>query len=182
MKPNVNLKNDAGNLVNEAIRVAHVQVINEEGVNVGVITREEALQLARRADLDLVVVSDTGSEGVPVAKIMDFGKLLYAKKKKQAEAKKHQKTIQIKEIKMRPKIGEHDYVTKLNQATQFLKEGKHLKITLMFKGRETSSSSERGAEMFAKIDQTFKQEGLDSIVYEKESKSASIWSRIYCLK
>ena len=86
---------------------------------------------------------------------MDFGKALYAKKKQQAEAKKSQKVIQVKEIKLRPKIGEHDYQTKINQAIDFLKDGKHLKVTLMFKGREAAMREERGEELFRKIDESF---------------------------
>lgn len=173
-------KNDQ--LINDQIRVPKVQVITHDGTNLGVVTRDEALKIARAADLDLVMMSDTGQMGVPVVKIMDFGKLLYAKKKKQAEAKKHQKTIQVKEIKMRTKIGEHDYLTKLKQAVQFLKDGKHVKITLMFRGREVASIHERGAEMFAKVNQTFAAEGLENIAQEKDMKSATIWSRIYFIK
>jgi translation initiation factor IF-3 len=169
-------------LINEQIRAPKVQVITFEGGNAGVISRDEALRMARAAELDLVMVSDTGQEGVPVVKIMDFGKLLYAKKKKQAEAKKHQKTIQVKEIKMRPKIGEHDYLTKLKQAVGFLKDGKHVKITLMFRGREAATSKERGAELFERIDQTFAHEGLANLAHEKDMKSSSMWSRIYFVK
>ncbi len=180
MKPLITQKSDQ--LVNEQIRAPKVQMITHEGENVGVITREEALRLARAAELDLVMVSDTGSQGVPVVKIIDFGKLLYAKKKKQAEAKKHQKTIQVKEIKMRTKIGEHDYLTKIKQAVQFLKDGKHVKVTLMFRGREVASSQERGGDLFAKVDQTFAQEGLINLAHEKDMRSATMWSRIYYVK
>ena len=109
----------------------------------GILSRDEALKLARQADLDLVLLSEKGGEGQPVVKIMDFGKALYAKKKQLAEAKKHQKVIEVKELKLRPKIGEHDYQTKMNQAIQFLKEGKHLKVTLMFKGREAAMRDEK---------------------------------------
>ena len=72
--------------------------------------------MAEEAGLDLVIIAETGKDGVPVVKIMDFGKALYEKKKKQTEAKKHQKVIQVKEVKMSPKIGEHDYQTKIKQA------------------------------------------------------------------
>lgn len=182
LKQNNLPKNDTGQLINESIRAVRIQVVNQDGENIGVITKEEALKLAKIAQLDLVMVADMGAEGVPVAKIMDFGKLLYAKKKKHAEAKKHQKTVQVKEIKMRTKIGEHDYQTKLKQGIQFLKEGKYLKITLMFKGREAASSQERGSLMFEKINQTLQEEGFDNIIQEKETKSSSSWSRIYFLK
>ncbi len=168
--------------INENIRVSRLQVISHDGNNLGIISRDEALRFAHQAELDLVIIADQGPLGVPLAKIMDFGKATYAKKKKQAEAKKHQKTIQVKEIKLRPKIGEHDLQTKMNQAIQFLKEGKHLKITLQFRGREAISSTERGNEMFAKIEAMFEQAELANVMHEKESKASQLWSRIYYLK
>lgn len=167
--------------INEQIRVPRLQVISAEGENIGVISRDQALKMAQEVDLDLVMVAERGGDGVPVAKIIDYGKVLYAKKKKQAEAKKHQKTIQIKEIKMRPKIGDHDYQTKIKHGIQFLKEGKHLKVTLMFRGREMATSRERGQEMFEKIDQTLQEQGLNFAV-DKESRAGMNWSRIYLLK
>lgn len=167
--------------INEQIRFPRVQLINHDGQNIGVILRNDALRMAHEAGLDLVLIADQGAEGVPVVKIMDFGKVLYAKKKKMSEAKKHQKVIQIKEIKMRPKIGEHDYQTKLNQAIQFLKDGKRLKVTLTFRGREIALQQERGNDLFNKIDQGFVDAGL-SVIHEKETKMGSIWSRMYFLK
>lgn len=169
-------------LVNEKIRFDKMQVITNEGKNLGILSRDEALRLARQSDLDLVLLAEQGSEGVPLVKIMDFGKALYAKKKQQAEAKKSQKVIQVKEIKMRPKIGEHDYQTKINQAIDFLKDGKHVKVTLMFKGREAAMREERGEELFKKIDDSFEQAGLTRIAQEKDAKAAQLWSRVYFLK
>ena len=168
--------------INEQIRAIRIQVIAQDGENVGIISRDEALKLARQAELDLVMVAEQGREGVPVAKIIDYGKVLYAKKKKQVEAKKHHKVIQIKEIKLRPKIGEHDYQTKLKQACQFLKDGKHVKITLVFRGREMVTIRERGLEMFDKVMQTFQEHGLTNLHQEKESKAGTQWSRIYTVK
>lgn len=159
-----------------------MQVINHEGANLGVISRDEALRLAREAHLDLVMIAPSGKDDVPVTKIMDFGKVLYAKKKKLTEAKKHQKTIQIKEIKLRPKIGEHDFQTKMKQAMQFLEDGKRLKVTLSFKGREVLARDERGAEIFAKIDATFQDHNLEGVIQEKDMKAGPMWSRIYFLK
>ncbi len=167
--------------INEQIRALRLQVITADGENVGVIPRDQALKMAQEADLDLVMVAESGGEGVPVTKIIDYGKVLYSKKKKQAEAKKHQKVIQIKEIKMRPKIGEHDYQTKIKHGIQFLKEGKHLKVTLMFRGREMATSRERGKEMFDKVDQTLYEQELNFVI-DKESKAGMNWSRIYLLK
>lgn len=168
--------------INEFIKAPRMQVITAEGENAGIVSRDVALKMARDAGLDLVLITEQGREGVPIVKIVDYGKVLYAKKKKQAEAKKHQKTVQIKEIKIRPKIGEHDYLTKLKQASQFLKDGKHVKITIVFRGREGATSKERGAEMFDKIAQTFEDFGLANVVYEKESRTGMFWSRIYFLK
>ena len=168
--------------VNEKIRFDRMQVISFDGNNLGILSRSEALDLARRENLDLVLLAQSGGDGVPVAKIMDFGKVQYAKKKQAAEQKKGQKIIQIKEIKVRPKIGEHDYQTKVNQAIDFLKDGKHVKVTLVFRGREIAMKEERGKELFDKVDQSFEQAGLTKIVAEKDSKSSQLWSRVYFLK
>lgn len=174
---------ETGHLVNEAIKYDRMQVISADGVNLGILSRSQALGLAQQDELDLVILSDQGGEGVPVAKIMNFGKTLYAKRKQQADAKKKQQVIQIKELKLRPKIGEHDYQTKMNQALQFLKEGKRLKVTVMFKGREVSTREERGLELFEKLHKTFEAAGiLKNLVQEKDSKSTFAWSRIYYIK
>ncbi|MCL4360975.1 translation initiation factor IF-3 [Candidatus Dependentiae bacterium] len=177
-------KNDSLPLVNEDIRYDKLQVISNDGRNLGIMIRDQALKMAKSENLDLVILAESGNEGLPVAKIMDFGKMLYAKKKQQAEAKKHQKVIQVKEIKLRPKIGEHDYQTKMNQAIQFLKDGKHLKVTLMFRGREATGLEERGTEIFEKIAKTFEESGLNltKLAQEKDAKTSQSWSRIYYLK
>ena len=170
-------------MINERIRAPHMQVIASDGENVGVLARTDALRMAENENLDLVLLSEGGSDGVPVVKIMDFGKALYEKKKKLAEAKKRQKVIQVKEIKFRPKIGAHDYETKMKRGIAFLKEGKHLKITLMFRGREMATKRERGQELFERVHQTFQEHGmLKDLVQEKDSKAGQFWSRIYYLK
>jgi translation initiation factor IF-3 len=169
--------------VNEKIRHERMQLISAEGQNLGIFSRDEALREAARANLDLVLLAEQGGEGVPVARIMDFGKTLYAKKKQQADAKKKQQVIQIKELKLRPKISEHDYQTKMNQGIDFLTSGKRLKITLMFKGREAVTREERGAEMFDKIQKTFEDAGImKHLVQEKDAKSPQAWSRVYYSK
>jgi len=173
-------------LVNEQIRYPRLQLISADGQNVGVILRYDALRMASEAGLDLVIIADHGSEGVPVAKIMDFGKAIYAKKKKQSAAKKHQKTIQVKEVKMRPKIGEHDFQTKLNQAVGFLKEGMRVKITVELKGREMHQGHERGKDMFDRINKYLAEAGLKTMVSEveqkREIKSGQHMSRLYYQK
>ena len=113
-------KKEISALINESIVAPRVQLILSDGENIGVVPRAQALQAAQLADLDLVMIAEAGNEGVPVVKVMDLGKSLYEKKKKQNEAKKHQKVIQVKEIKIRPKIGPHDFQTKMNQSVDFL--------------------------------------------------------------
>jgi len=177
------IRREPAPLINDRIRAPRVQLITSDGENIGIIDRDRALVMAREAELDLVLLAEQGSEGVPVTKIMDYGKMIYEKKKKQNEAKKHQKVIQVKEVKFRPKIGEHDYQTKMNQAVQFLKEGKRVKVTLAFRGRENITKDERGAELFKRIDETFTLHGLhDSLVTEQDSRLGQFWSRVYYLK
>lgn len=179
-------------LVNERIRAHRVQLITQDGVNIGTVPRERALQMAQEAGMDLVLIVEQGNEGIPVVKIMDFGKAAYAKKKKQAEAKKHQKVIQVKEIKMAPKIGEHDFQTKINQAIQFLEEGKRVRITLVFRGREIGMKDEKGTSFFDRIDAAFEQHDLlKNLVIEQDAKGAPaqptmgrmvLWTKLYYLK
>lgn len=170
-------------LANESIKAREVQLITEQGENVGIVSRNDALEQARRVGLDLVMLSESGGQGVPVVKIMDYGKELYNRKKKQAESKKSQKTIQIKEVKIRPKIGENDYMTKMKQAIAFLKEGKRVKFTLMFRGREMVTRNERGEAIFSRIHETLDKEGLLSqLVQEKEMKAGPTWSKIFYTK
>ncbi len=170
-------------MANEDIRAEYVQLIVADGSNMGKVSRREALMYAQEAGLDLVMLAERGSEGIPVTKIMNYGKELYNRKKKLHESKKNQKVVQIKEIKIRPKIGEHDYQTKMNQGIAFLEDGKKLKITLLFKGREVSNKEERGNELFAKIDQTFEERGLlERLDEEKDLRVGSAWSKIFSLK
>ncbi len=169
--------------INEKIRAEELQLITQDGENIGIVPRLQALRMAREAGLDLVLIAERGKDNVPVAKIMDLGKVLYEKKKKLAESKKHQKVIEVKEVKMRPKIGEHDYETKIRQISQFLSAGKKVKITLSFKGRENVQKDERGAEFFDKVQQTLQNGGFgDSLLQEKDMKLGKFWSRIYYLK
>lgn len=170
-------------LINARIRAPMVQVITHEGENIGVVSRVEALRMAEAANLDLVMLSETGGEGVPVVRVMDFGKVLYEKKKKQGKAKKHQKVIQVKEIKLRPKIGDHDLLIKIKQASDFLREGKRVKFTLSFKGRENILKEQHGLEIFARIDQVFAGGSFETpVTHEPDSRMGQMWSRVYYLK
>jgi translation initiation factor IF-3 len=123
-----------GPRANREIRVPQVQLIDDEGNNRGVVSINEALQLAEEAGLDLVEISP--NQQPPVCKITDLGKLKYQSQKKAAEARKRQKTIEVKEIKMRPNIDTHDYEVKMKAVRRFFDEGDKVKITLRFRGRE----------------------------------------------
>lgn len=129
-------KSHDGPRINEMIRVPQVRVINEAGDMLGVMTPAEAIKLAEAAGLDLVEVSPNAAP--PVCKILDFGKYRYELQKKAKEAKKKQKVVEIKEIKLRPGIDTNDYNIKLRNVIRFLEEGDKVKITLRFRGREMS--------------------------------------------
>ena len=124
----------SGPRMNEDIRVREVRLIDHTGQNVGVVATEEAMKLAVEAGLDLVEISPDANP--PVAKILDYGKFKYQEQKKAAEARKRQKTVEIKEIKMRPSIDDHDYDVKMRAIKRFFEEGDKVKVTLRFRGRE----------------------------------------------
>ena len=168
--------------INEQIGYSRMQVITDSGENLGILNRFEALAKAREEGLDLVLLAENSSDGLPIVKIMDFGKMLYAKKKKLSDAKRKQKVIKIKEVKFRPKIDEHDYQTKMKQAIQFLDEGNRVKFTLMFRGREVANKEERAQQMFEKIDKTLSEKGFDNLEREKDMALGSFWSRVYYIK
>ena len=111
-------------------------MIDEDGSQVGIMTPDEARKMADISGLDLVEVAPTANP--PVCRIMDYGKYRYEQSKRAHEAKKHQKTIQVKEVKFRPKIDEHDYEFKKNHAVRFLKAQNKVKATIMFRGREVT--------------------------------------------
>ncbi len=130
------------------IRVPTVRLIDEEGTQVGVVPTDEARNRAADAGLDLVEVSPNAEP--PVCKIIDYGKLKYEKQKKKNEARKKQKTIEVKEIKMRPNIDTHDYDVKMRAITKFLGEGDKVKVTLRFRGRELAHQ-ELGLVLLEKV-------------------------------
>lgn len=123
-----------GPRINDAIRARDVRLIVENGENIGVVSRDDAQQKADDAGLDLVEVSPDADP--PVCKIMDYGKYKYQAQKKAAEARKNQKVVQVKEIKMRPAIDEHDYNVKMRSIKRFFEDGDKVKVTLRFRGRE----------------------------------------------
>jgi len=120
--------------INERIRVPEVRLIDEEGRQIGIVKTSEALAMARQRDVDLVEVAAQASP--PVARLMDFGRYKYEQSKKEREARKHQANVQLREVRMKPKIDDHDIDFKTRTAAKLLKEGDKVKVTVMFRGRE----------------------------------------------
>lgn len=123
-----------GPRVNEEIRIREVQLIDQDGQNHGVMGIRDALALAQEAGLDLVEISPNSAP--PVCKILDYGRFKYLNQKKAAEARKKQKVVEVKEIKLRPGIDDHDYEVKTRAMHRFFEEGDKVKVTLRFRGRE----------------------------------------------
>ncbi|MEW5827927.1 MAG: translation initiation factor IF-3 [Chloroflexota bacterium] len=120
--------------VNESIRVPEVRLIGPDGGNMGVVPTKEALEIARQAELDLVEVSPNADP--PVCRVMDFGKFIYERAKKEREAKKSQTKIEVKEIRLRPKTNDHHRGFKVKDARRWLEDGMKVKVTVRFRGRE----------------------------------------------
>ena len=159
--------NTRGVRVNSSIRVPRVRVIDPNGKQLGILDTYQALRIAQdEFNLDLIEISPTADP--PVCKIMDHGKYKYQQKKKSQEAKRHQMTIQVKEIKLRPSTDDHDFDFKVKHITRFLEEGNKAKVTIRFKGRELVHS-QLGKAMLdriidvlgpkAAVEQTAKLEG-----------------------
>ena len=125
-------------LVNEQIRLSEVQVISDSGEKLGVMSSRDAVAKAMEKDLDLVLVAPNANP--PVCKIMNYGKYKFEQAKKEKEAKKKQKVVEIKEIRITPNIEEHDFSFKAKNARKLIEEGNKLKITVRFRGREVNNS------------------------------------------
>lgn len=140
IKENTNapVREGDGPRINQEIRVKEIRLIDENGENKGVVNIKEALLLADEAGLDLIEISPQAVP--PVCKIMDYGKYKYEQQKRKNEAKKNQKVVNIKELKLRPMIDVHDYEVKVKQAKKFLSQGDKVKFTIRFKGREMSAN------------------------------------------
>lgn len=150
-------------MINEQIRDKEVRVIGKDGEQLGIMSSKEAYQLAKEADLDLVKIAPTAKP--PVCKIVDYGKYRYEAMRKEKEAKKKQKVIDIKEVRLSPNIDTNDLNTKVNQARKFLSKGDKVKVTLRFRGRELAhvNASKSILDEFAKMLE-------DVAVVEKEAK------------
>jgi translation initiation factor IF-3 len=137
---------------NQDINVPEVQLIDAEGQNVGVVRTSEAIAMALDAGMDLVEIAPNSTP--PVCKILDLGKYKYAAQKKAADARKKQKVIEVKEIKLRPNIDTHDYDVKMRSVEKFIGEGDKVKVTMRFRGREMAHQ-EIGLELLNKVKDQF---------------------------
>jgi len=149
-----------GPRINDEIRGREVHLIDKDGANLGNMTPAEALVKAQEAGLDLVEISPNATP--PVVKILDFGKYKYQEQKKQAEARKKQKVVEVKEIKFRPMIDDHDYQVKMRSMERFFEEGDKVKVTLRFRGREMAHQ-ELGVRLLSRLkDDTTKMAKVES--------------------
>lgn len=163
MKQNVNIKQEApilkentnapvreddGPRINENIKAKEVRLIDENGENRGIVSIREALAIADDAGLDLIEISPQAVP--PVCKVLDYGKYKYEVQKRKNEAKKNQKVVEIKELKLRPMIDTHDYEVKIKQAKKFIAQGNKVKFTMRYKGRELSAN-DMGREVLNNI-------------------------------
>ncbi len=157
--------------INERIRFPKIRVIDSDGSQLGIMTPREAIRMAEEKELDLVLVSDKADP--PVCRIMDYGKFKFEQEKKAREARKKQHTSDVKEVKMRYKIEDHDYQVRVNQAERFLKAGDKVKATITFRGREIQhrdlaesllSRLANDLQTVAEVQQAPKQEGRNMMM------------------
>jgi len=164
-------------MINEQIREKEVRLIGADGEQLGVMATRAALDLAKEAELDLVKIAPNAKP--PVCKIIDYGKYRYELARKEKEAKKKQKTIDIKEVRLSPNIDTNDLNTKVNQARKFLSKGDKVKVTLRFRGRELAHVSQskvilddfaKQLEDIATVDKPAKFEGRSMIMFLTEKR------------
>jgi translation initiation factor IF-3 len=134
--------------INERIRVSQVRLIGSDGEQLGIVDTAEALKRAQEADLDLVEVAPNSKP--PVTRLLDYSKYRYEQEQKQKAARKHQQQVNIREIKLRPKIADHDYETKKSHVERFLRQQDKVKVTIMFRGRE-QTHPERGRALLQRL-------------------------------
>lgn len=145
---NAPVRESDGPRINREIKAKEVRLINYNGENLGVVSISEALKIAQEVGLDLIEVSPQVTP--PVCKVLDYGKYKYEMQKKKNEAKKNQKVVNIKELKLRPMIDTHDYEVKVKQAKKFLEQGDKVKFTMRYKGREMSAN-DMGKEILNRL-------------------------------
>jgi translation initiation factor IF-3 len=140
--------------VNDRIRAAQVRLVGADGSQIGIVSVQDALRRAQDLDLDLVEVAPNADP--PVCRIMDYGKFKYERDVRQKEARKKQARIEVKEMKMRPKIDPHDYSTKKGHVERFLKQGARVKVTIMFRGREMAHT-ELGRKLLDRLTEDLRE-------------------------
>ena len=150
-------------MINEQVRDREVRVISSNGEQLGIMSSKEAMKLAREAELDLVKIAPNAKP--PVCKIIDYGKYRYELARKEKEAKKKQKTIDVKEVRLSPNIDKNDLNTKINHARKFLSKGDKVKVTLRFRGRELAHVNSSMV-----ILEEFAEQLLDVAVVDKQPK------------
>ena len=164
-------------MINERIRDREVRLVSESGEQLGLMSSREALKLAREADLDLVKIAPNAKP--PVCKIIDYGKYRYELARKEKEAKKKQKTMEVKEVRLSPNIDTNDLNTKANQARKFITKGDKVKVTLRFRGREMAhvnyskqilDSFYEKLEDIAVIDKNAKMEGRSMVMFLSQKR------------
>jgi translation initiation factor IF-3 len=166
--------------INERINYPNIRVVDADGSQLGVITREAALAVARERELDLVLVSEKADP--PVCRVMDYGKYKFEQEKKAKEAKKKSHQTEVKEVKMRYKIDSHDYQVRIGQASRFLKAGDKVKCTVIFRGREIQHTAlaealllrmAKDLEENADLQQAPKREGRNMIMFLSPRRQAA---------
>ncbi len=145
---NAPVRESDGPRINREIKSKEVRLINYNGENLGIVSITEALKIAQEVGLDLIEISPQVNP--PVCKVLDYGKYKYEMQKKKNEAKKNQKIVNIKELKLRPMIDTHDYEVKVKQAKKFLEQGDKVKFTMRYKGREMSAN-DMGKEVLNRL-------------------------------
>ena len=164
-------------MINEQIRDREVRVIGEDGQQLGIMSAKEAMKLAQEAELDLVKIAPTAKP--PVCKIIDYGKYRYELARKEKEARKKQKVVELKEVRLSPNIEENDLNTKINAARKFVTKGNKVKITLRFRGREMAHMSKsryilddfaENLKDIAVVDKPSKVEGRTMVMFLSAKK------------
>ena len=159
-------------MINEQIRDREVRVVSESGEQLGIMSAREAMKLAQEAELDLVKIAPTAKP--PVCKIIDYGKYRYEQARKEKEAKKKQRTVEVKEVRLSPNIDTNDLNTKVNNAKKFIAKGNKVKVTLRFRGREMAHMSKskyilddfaESLKDIATIDKPSKVEGRSMVMF-----------------
>ena len=165
-------------MINEQIRDREIRLIGEDGQQLGIMSSREAMKIAREAELDLVKIAPQAKP--PVCKIIEYGKYRYELARKEKEAKKKQKTIEVKEVRLSPNIDSNDLNTKIASARKFIEKGNKVKVTLRFRGREMAhvQSSRHILDEFAKaledialVDKPAKMEGRSMAMFLTEKRS-----------